>query len=124
MVTTPKNKAKCIKRKNVKVVDTGPTQKKQQHENKICFFCNREGYTKKGCTKCHDWCVKKDTFLILVCFKVDLALVSRNILWVDSSATTHTSVSIQGCLSYQKSVDGERHLFRGHKKKKEKNRLK
>ena len=47
LATTPKNKDKGIKRKNMKAVDKGPTQKKQQQENKGCFFCKNEGYTKK-----------------------------------------------------------------------------
>ena len=51
MTTTPKNKDKGIKKKNVKVVYKDPTQKKQQHENKGYFFCNMEGCIKKECTK-------------------------------------------------------------------------
>ena len=51
LATTPKNKDKGTKRKNMKVVVKGPTQKKQQQENKGCFFCNKEGYTKKEFTK-------------------------------------------------------------------------
>ena len=47
----PKIKDKGIKRKNKKTDDKGPTQKKQQHENKGGFFCNKEGYTKNECTK-------------------------------------------------------------------------
>ena len=42
LATTPKNKDKGIKRKNMKAADKGPTQKKQQQENKGCFFCNKE----------------------------------------------------------------------------------
>ena len=42
LATTPKNKDKGIKRKNMKATDKGPTQKKQQQENKGCFFCNKE----------------------------------------------------------------------------------
>ena len=46
-------------------------------------------------------------FLNLVCSKVNLTLVLRHMWWIDSSATSHISVSIQGCLSCQKPIDGK-----------------
>ena len=51
--------------------------------------------------------------LTLVCSEVNLASVPRNTWWIDSGATTHISVSMQGCLSYRKPSDGERHIFVG-----------
>ena len=83
----------------MKAVDKGQTQKKQQQENKCCFFCKKEGHTKKECTKYHDWLVKKGTFLALVCYEVNLASVPKNTWWLDSNATTYLSVSMQSCLS-------------------------
>ena len=37
--------------------------------------------------------------------------------WIDSGATTHISVSMQGCLSCRKPNDGERYIFVGDGKK-------
>ncbi|KAL4320124.1 hypothetical protein GQ457_18G006850 [Hibiscus cannabinus] len=49
----------------------------------------------------------------LVCSEVNLASVPRNTWWIDSGATTHISISMQGCLSYRKPSDGERNIFVG-----------
>ena len=54
----------------------------------------------KDYTKYHAWRAEKGTLLALVCLEVNLACVPRNTLWIDSSPTTHISVSIQGCLIY------------------------
>ena len=69
----------------MRVVDKGPTQKKQQLKNKDCFFCNKEGYTKKKCTKpirhfrlslgARYYLNLKDTFVVLS-FRRNLVLVS------------------------------------------------
>ena len=68
---------------------------------------------KKGCTKYHTWHVKKGTLLALVRSEVNLAFVPRNTWWINSSATTHISVSMQGCLSHRASNDGERFIYVG-----------
>ena len=68
---------------------------------------------KKDCTKYHAWHAKKGTLLTLVCFEVNLASVPRHTWWIDSSATTHISVSMQGCLSCRKPSDGEKYIFVG-----------
>ena len=80
-----KIRIRALKRKNTKVVDKGPTHKKQQQENKGCFFCNKELYTKKECTKVIRhfrlslgvgfYLNLKDTFLVLS-FRQNLFLVS------------------------------------------------
>ena len=67
----------------------------------------------KDYTKYHVWRAKKGTLLALVCLEVNLACVPRNTLWIDSSATTHISVSIQGCLIYQAPNDAERFIYVG-----------
>ena len=41
LATTPKNKDKGIKGKNMKVVDKDPTQKKQHEKTKIVYFAIR-----------------------------------------------------------------------------------
>ena len=51
--------------------------------------------------------------LSLVCFEVNLALVPRHTWWLDSVATTHISVSMQGCLSCRKLSDDERYIYVG-----------
>ena len=55
-------------------------------------------------------------FFTLVCSEINLASVPRNTLWLDSGATTHISVSMQGCLSYRRPSDGERYIFVGDEK--------
>ena len=50
-------------------------------------------------------------FLTLVCSEVNLASVAKNTWWLDSGATTNISVSMQGCLSYQKPIDFERWIY-------------
>ena len=97
LASTSKDKGK--KRKNNEAAK-GPAQKKQQQDKEGCFFCNKPGHVKKDCTKYHAWRAKKGTFLTLVCSEVNLASVPRNTWWLDSGATTHISVSMQGCLSY------------------------
>ena len=43
--------------------------------------------------------------------------VPKHTWWIDSSATTHISVSMQGCLSCRKPNDSERYIFAGDDKK-------
>ena len=43
--------------------------------------------------------------------------VPKHTWWIDSGATTHISVSIQGCLSFRKPNDSERYIFVGDGKK-------
>ena len=52
-------------------------------------------------------------FLTLVCSEVNLASIPRNTWWLDSGVTTNISVSMQGCLSYQKPIDSERWIYVG-----------
>ena len=42
--------------------------------------------------------------------------VPRHTWWIDSGATTHISVSMQGCLSYRTPSDGERYIYLGDDK--------
>ena len=49
--------------------------------------------------------------LNLVCSKVNLTSVTRHMWWTDSGATTHTTVSMRGCLSCRKPIDSERYIY-------------
>jgi len=109
LVNTLKDKGK--KRKKDEAAKS--THQKKPKENENCFFCNKLGHVKKECTKYHTWRTKKGMFYTLVCSDVNLASVPRNSWWLDSVATTHISVSMQGCLSYRKPCDGERYIFIG-----------
>ncbi|KAA8530397.1 hypothetical protein F0562_005106 [Nyssa sinensis] len=113
------SKDKGNKRKKDKEAAEVPYQKKQHKEKNVdgCFFCGAAGHKNKQCTNYHAWRAKKGTLLNLVCSEVNLTLVPKHTWWLDSGATTHISVSMQGCLSYRKPNDGERYIFVGDGKK-------
>ena len=116
---TSKDKGK--KRKKDKEVAEVPNQKKQHKEKMVddCFFCGVVGHKKKQCTNYHVWPANKGTLLNVVRYEVNLTSVPKHTWWIDSGATTHISVSMQGCLSFQKPNDGERYIFVGDGKKAE-----
>ncbi|RVW14119.1 hypothetical protein CK203_099176 [Vitis vinifera] len=88
-------------------------QKKQDKEI-TCFFCKKVGHMKKACTKYAIWCEKKCTLLNFVCSEINLAIVPIDTWWIDTGATTHINVTIQGCLRSQMSFDGERYIYVGN----------
>ena len=114
---TSKDKGK--KRKKDKEAAEVPYQKKQHKEKSVdgCFFCGAVGHKKKQCTNYHAWRAKKGTLLNLVCSEVNLTSVPKHTWWINFGATTHISVSMQGCLSCRKPNDGERYIFVGDGKK-------
>jgi GAG-pre-integrase domain len=65
---------------------------------------------KKNYTNYHTWCAKKGNFS-LVCEEVNSVSVLIDTWWIDSAATTHISVSMQGCRNYSKPRDGERNIY-------------
>ena len=88
------------RKKTMKVVVPEPQKKQKKDENSNgCYFCGSKGHVKKHCTNYHAWHAKKGMLLSLVCFEVNLTSVPRHTWWLDSAATTHISVSMQGCLS-------------------------
>ena len=69
---------------------------------------------KKTCTKYAAWCEKKGTLLNFVCSEINLTIVPIDTWWIDTGATTHINVTIQGCLRSQMSFDGERYIYVGN----------
>ena len=83
----------------MEATDTTPQKKhKEQYDDKF-FFCGTAGHKKKHCTNYHAWRAKKGMLLNLICSEINLTLVPRHTWWINSGATTHISVSMQGCLS-------------------------
>ena len=118
MVSTTNNKSKGLKRKKEKgAAGTAPQKKQQKKSNdqgkNSCFFCGAEGHQKKHCTNYHAWRAKKGMLLNLVCSEINLTSVPRHTWWLDSGATTHISVSMQGCLNCRKPNDNERYIYVG-----------
>jgi len=114
LALTSKDKDKGKKRK--KEAAYTALQKEQQKkpvepEGTGCYFCGVEGHRKKHCTNYHAWRAKKGMLLSLVCSEVNITSVPRHTWWIDSGATTHISVSMQGCLSCRKPSDGERYIY-------------
>ena len=112
MASTLKDKSNK-RNKSKEIVGAPPLKKQQkrQDEDSACFFCNKDGHKKIECTKYHAWHVKKGTPLILICSKVNLTSISRHTWWIDSGATTHISVSMQGCMSCRTPNDVERYIY-------------
>jgi len=86
------------KRKKTKGVAEGSSQQKKpkKDEEFTCYFCKKSGHMKKECSKYVTWRVKKGKSLALVCSEVNLVFVPKDTWWVDSDATTHISVTMQG----------------------------
>ena len=99
---TPQNK-------NIKKIKDVASQQKKDEEF-TCYFCKKSGHMKKKCSKYTAWHVKKGKYRPLVYSEVNLAFVPKDTWWVDSGATTHISVSIQGYLWSGLSNDDERFI--------------
>lgn len=54
---------------------------------------------KKEYLKYAVWRVKRGKLLTLVCSEVNLTSLPRYTSWIDSTAATHISVSMQACLT-------------------------
>ena len=90
-------------------------QKRQKHDKALTYFhCEKPGHSKKDCTKYHAWRQKKGNLITLVCTEVNLASVSIDTWWLDSGATIHVSMSMQGCLHCRKPRSEETYVFTGN----------
>lgn len=63
---------------------------------------------KKACAKYLAWRAAKGMTLALVCSEINLVYVPKDTWWIDSGATTHINMSMQGCLQYRKSNEAEK----------------
>src|SRR3954463_12905191 len=84
---------------------------KKQKSCVSCFFRKPSVHMKKDCMKYKAWLAKKGIYISLVCSEANLASAPRDTWWMDSGATIHISVSLQGCLSSRAPSDGERYIF-------------
>ena len=72
---------------------------------------------KKDCLKYANWLVKKGKLLNFVCFEVKLDLIPNHTWWIDTSATTHISMPMKGCLRRRVPIDAERFIYMGNDNK-------
>ncbi|PKU81665.1 hypothetical protein MA16_Dca019663 [Dendrobium catenatum] len=103
-----------------RAADKGTSQPKvQQKQDQVitCFFYKKAGHVKKDCPKYVNWLVKKGKLLNFICSEVNLALVSNHTWWIDTGATTHISVTMQGCLKSRVPTDAERFIYVGNDNK-------
>ncbi|KAL6340384.1 hypothetical protein AAG906_006037 [Vitis piasezkii] len=54
------------------------------------------------------WREKKGTLLNFVCSEINLVVVPTDTWWIDTGATTHISVTMQGCLRSRMPTDERR----------------
>ena len=88
-----------------------------QDKEVTCYFYKKAGHFKKECLKYVAWRIKKGTLFTLVCSEVNLTSVPSHTWWVDSGATTHVSISLQGCLWSRPPNDSERFIYVGDGKR-------
>ncbi|KAL8157842.1 hypothetical protein AgCh_002526 [Apium graveolens] len=108
------------KRKRGKDIASGkPKHQLQEKQDKgtTCYFCKKAGHMKKKCSKYAAWRVKKGKTSAFVCSEVNLASVPKDTWWVDSGATTHISVYMQGFLWSRPPIDAERFIYVGNDNK-------
>ncbi|KAL6322023.1 hypothetical protein AAG906_003165 [Vitis piasezkii] len=112
---TNKKRKRDNKGKQTAVSGTSKQKVQNKQDKEItCFFCKKVGHMKKTCTKYAAWREKKGTLLNFVCLEINLAVVPIDTWWIDTSATTHISVTMQGCLRSRMPTDGERYIYVGN----------
>ncbi|RVX08106.1 Retrovirus-related Pol polyprotein from transposon TNT 1-94 [Vitis vinifera] len=112
---TNKKRKRDNKGKQTAISGTSKQKEKKKQDKEItCFFCKKTGHMKKTCTKYATWREKKGTLLNFVCLEINLAVVPTDTWWIDMGATTHISVTMQGCLRSRMPTDGERYIYVGN----------
>ncbi|RVX03502.1 Retrovirus-related Pol polyprotein from transposon TNT 1-94 [Vitis vinifera] len=112
---TSKKRKRDNKGKQITVSGTSNEKVRRKQDKKItCFFCKKAGHMKKTCTKYAACREKKGTLLNFVCSEINLAVVPTDTWWIDTGATTHISVTMQGCLRSRMPTDGERFIYVGN----------
>ncbi|RVW61151.1 Retrovirus-related Pol polyprotein from transposon TNT 1-94 [Vitis vinifera] len=112
---TNKKRKRDNKGKQTAVSGTSKQKEQKKQDKEItCFFCKKAGHMKKTCTKYAAWREKKGTLLNFVCSEINLAVVPTDTWWIDTGATTHISVTMQGCLRSRMPTDGERYIYVGN----------
>ena len=115
---TSKKRKRDNKRKQTVVFGTSKQKVQKKQDKKITYFiCKKVGHMKKTCTKYAAWNEKKCTLLNFVCSEINLVVVPTNTWWIDMGATTHISVTMQGCLRSRMPTDGERYIYVGNDNK-------
>ncbi|RVX10077.1 Retrovirus-related Pol polyprotein from transposon TNT 1-94 [Vitis vinifera] len=115
---TNKKRKRDNKGKQTAVSGTSKQKEQKKQDKEItCFFCKKAGHMKKTCTKYAAWREKKGTLLNFVCSEINLAVVPTDTWWIDTGATTHISVTMQGCLRSRMPTDGERYIYVGNSNK-------
>ena len=71
------------------------------------------GHVKKNCLKYAKWLAKRDKLLNFVCSEVNLALAPNRTWWIDTGATTHIRMTMQGCSRSRLPIDIERFIYVG-----------
>ena len=71
----------------------------------------------KDCSKYEKWLVKKGKLLKFVCYEVNLALIPNHTWWTNTGATTHISMTMQGCPRSWVSIDAKRFIYMGNSNK-------
>ncbi|CAM8957193.1 unnamed protein product [Rhodiola kirilowii] len=112
LTRTAKDKGKRKVEDDKVATPKGPVIKKQK-TTISCYFCEKTGHLKKDCPTYAAWRANEGKFHTLVCSEVNLSSVSRNTWWLDSSATTHICVSMQGCLSFRRPTDAKWRVYVG-----------
>ena len=109
-----KPKSKKFKKKgSTKITQVTDDDKKGDKVDK-CHFCKNEGHYRKDCLKRKAWFEKKGIFNAFVCFESNLSEVPSNTWWLDSSATTHVSNTMQGFLTFQSTNLNDNFFFMGN----------
>ena len=114
-LTSQKKKRKRAKDSNKDTTKGISKQRKGKTQDKefTCYFCKKAGHFKQKCPKFVAWRIKKGTLLKLVFCESNLTYVPIHTWWIGFGATTHVSISLQGCLWSQPSNDAERFIYVG-----------